>query len=146
MLFSCKGGDEFTDKERASVTKEVRETLFKIDTEVKEKGLLAELKYLDSTQDFFWAPPGFWYNISYDSVVRIMRINASTITSVNNNWDTLKIIPISAKYATYTGRIHSITTTTTGKTVAMSLMETGLMVKRKDGWRIQSGQTSVLQQ
>lgn len=146
QLVSCKTSDEFTDKERIDVAKEVRETLNKLNADVKEKGMLAELNYLDSTQDFFWSPPGYWYNLKYDSVVKIMRANAVGITSLINNWDTLKITPLTEKYAAYTGRIHSISTSIEGKTTAMSLMETGVMVKRKDGWKILNGQTSILQQ
>lgn len=146
IIFSCKGKDEFTDQERIKVTKEVKETLNKLNADVQEKGILAELNYLDSTADFFWAPPGYWYNIKYDSVVKILRTNATGLTSVINNWDTLKITPLTENYASYNGRMHSITTSIAGKTLATSYMETGIMVKRKGGWKILSGQTSILQQ
>lgn len=124
----------------------VRQTLENYYKEIRESGLTAEFKYLDNSPDFFWVPPGYQSSISLDSVTTILKQNAPKYKSVENSFDKLSIIPLSNEIATYTGKIKSTMVDTLGKTMAFSLIETGVLIKRKDSWKLLNGQTSTLTQ
>jgi len=142
---SCSDQTELSVTEKGRVAEEVRAMLHQYDDDVRTNGLLAEFAYLDSSEDFFWVPPGYNSSLSYDSVVVIIRKNAALLRNVNNVWDSLRIIPHSGSLATFTGNITSRSVDTSGNVATVRLIETGLAVKRYDGWKLLSGQTSLLQ-
>lgn len=142
---SCSDQTELSVTEKDRVAEEVRAMLHQYDDDVRTNGLLAEFAYLDSSEDFFWVPPGYNSPLSYDSVVVIIRKNAALLRNVNNVWDSLRIIPHSGSLATFTGNITSRSVDTSGNVATVRLIETGLAVKRYDGWKLLSGQTSLLQ-
>ena len=147
LLFSasCADPTELTEVERGRVIADVRAMLHQYDDDVRTNGLLAEFAYLDSSEDFFWVPPGYNSPLSYDSVAVIIRKNAALLRSVDNVWDSLRIIPHSGSLATFTGNITSRSVDTSGNVTTVRLIETGLAVRRVDGWKLLSGQTSLLQ-
>jgi hypothetical protein len=112
--------------------------------DIRNEGLLAEFKYLDSTDDFYWVPPGYDSAISYDSVATVLKQNAGAYREIDNNWDVLEIVPLSKDSASYSGKLRSRMTDTSGKTVTISLLESGMVIKRKDGWKLLCGQTSIV--
>lgn len=136
---------DLTDQEKDAIVKEVRQTLNDYYAAIRDKGLTAEFNYLDSSDNFFWVPPGSSISLSYDSIYEILNQNAPLYQSINNSWDTLRIHPLTNDYATYTGKLTSIMTDTSGIVTKIKLAETGLMVKRESGWRLQSGQTSIVE-
>jgi hypothetical protein len=143
---ACRPRELFLSKdEKENLAEIIRETLNDYHRDVKERGLTAEFKYLDSSDDFFWVPPGYTTAISYDSVANLLKQVAPLLKSVHNSWDTLTIIPLSTGLAMYTGRLHSITTNASGKRFESVLIETGVLIKRKDGWKLLSGQTSIIE-
>lgn len=109
--------------------------------DINEQGLIAELKYLDSSADFSWHPPGFEGPIPYDSAAAIIRNNAIIISSARLTWDSLTVIPLHRDTAKYTGRITSIVVDTSGYSDTLYLSEEGVAVRRKDGWKLVSGIT-----
>lgn len=133
-----------TTTEKAAIEDSIRVTLDNYYADIKKTGLTAEFKYLDHSPDFFWVPPGYSSAISYDSVATVLNQNAPLFRSVDNAWDSLRIIPLTTELATYTGRLRSTMVDASGKTSHIALVETGLLVKRKDGWKLLSGQTSVV--
>ncbi|MES2560389.1 MAG: nuclear transport factor 2 family protein [Bacteroidota bacterium] len=130
--------------EKATLTQEVRQTLDNYYADIREHGLMAEFAYLDSSVDFYWVPPGYTAAISYDSVAAVLRQNAPMFTSINNSFDTLRISIINTEWASYTGRLHSIMVDTSGKESSFTLVETGLLVKQQNGWKLRSGQTALI--
>jgi len=146
MAVSC-GEPEmgFTQSDRKMISDSIRQTLNNYFADIKKEGLTAELKYLDSSSDFFWVPPGYKSSISYDSVAAILKRYAPFYQSTDNSWETLMINPITNNLASYSGRIHSITTDSSGKVSNFTLIETGLVVKRQTGWKLLNGQTSVVE-
>jgi len=131
-------------KEQQSIIKEIRQTLDDYVKDVKSGGLTAEFKYLDSSVDFFWVPPGYQSAISYDSVATVLKQNALKFKSVDNLYDSLRIIPLARHLASYTARVNSTITDTTGAVFKSSLIETGILIRRKDGWKLLNGQTAIL--
>lgn len=144
LSYSCT--PVFTDAEKSIVAAEAKQMLDNYYSDIKNEGLTAEFKYLDNSDEFFWIPPGYHNSIPYDSVVSILTQNAPALKSIHNSWDTLRVIPLTKELASYTGRLHSSMTDTTGRTTEYALVETGLLIRRKDGWKLLSGQTSMLNQ
>jgi regulator of extracellular matrix RemA (YlzA/DUF370 family) len=141
---SCKDDDVLLEDEKQGIVKEVRQTLDSYYADIRNNGLMAEFKYLDSSADFFWVPPGFTNAITYDAVVSVISQNAPLLKRVDNSWDTLTIKPIDEDIATYTGRMRSVITAINDSVAIYKMMETGVMIKRSNGWKILSGQTNVI--
>jgi penicillin V acylase-like amidase (Ntn superfamily) len=133
-----------TKEEQKNITNDVRQTLYKYYDAINQSGLMAEFAYLDSSDKFFWVPPGYTSAISYDSVATVIKYNALLFSKVNNVWDSLHITPLTKELANYTGKLSSTMTDKAGNSNTYNLIETGLMIKRKDGWKLLSGQTAVL--
>lgn len=141
---SCGEKTTLTEKEKNEVSSSVRQTLYTYYTDIRKSGLTAEFNYLDNSKEFFWVPPGFTGAISYDSVAVILNKNAKLFTSVNNTFDTLIIVPLRSDLANYTCRLTSAMTLVNGKTATMAMVETGTLIKRKNGWKLLCGQTTIL--
>lgn len=141
LLLSCSQ----TDKSQGDVQKEIRSTIDNYYNDIRKEGLLAELKYLDSSKQFFWVPPGYLNYAGYDSIAAAIRRNAAFLKSVDNRYDSLLIVPLTKDHAQFVMRTVSTTVDATGDTVKTAFIESGVMVKRKDGWKFLSGQTSVLE-
>lgn len=146
IVVSCRQSVSLSENDKATIVSDVRQTLDDYYNDIRKSGLTAEFKYLDHSPDFFWVPPGYAGAISYDSVATVLRQNAAQYKSIDNSFNTLKIIPLSKELATYSGRLNSTMTDTSGKTTTFSLVETGILIKRNDGWKLLHGQTSMLNQ
>lgn len=96
--------------------------------------------------DFFWVPPGYKDALPYDSVSVILKMNAGRYISVDNSFEKLRVVPLSETMATYTGLLRSTMTDTTGNVSTFSMVETAIVIKRKDGWKLLNGQTTILSQ
>ena len=125
------------------VQREVLQMLNDYYNDIRKEGLLAEFRYLDSSDDFFWVPPGYQGPISFDSVRTVLTATAPSLRSMDNRWENLIVHPINNETATYSGNIRSIMVDSSGKSTTMFLQETGIVVKRKDGWKLVAGQTAV---
>ena len=143
-VISCHQSSLLSKEEQRSLADSVRQALHNYYNAINSSGLIAELPYLDSSDEFFWVPPGYSSPISYDSVIAFIKQNAPHFTKINNTWDSLRIIPLTTELVSYTGKIHSAMTDTSGKTSSYSLIETGLVIKRKNGWKLYNGQTAIL--
>jgi hypothetical protein len=133
-----------TEDEKLAITRDVGHTLNSYADDIRKMGLKAEFKYLDSSADFFWVPPGYGSAISYDSVAFILNQNASLFKSIYNVYETLRIVPIGKHQACYTARLTSTMTDTAGNKSTSYLVETGVLIKRSSGWKLLNGQTSVV--
>lgn len=133
-----------THAQVSKVEKEVREMLDNYFGDIRREGLMAELKYLDNSRDFFWVPPGYNHALSRDSVVAIITGYAPKVKLTNNSFETLHIVPLNDELATYTGRVRSTVTDLQGNERTHTLVETAVVVKRKEGWKLLNGQTSVV--
>jgi hypothetical protein len=146
-MVSCgKKSSVLTVKENEAIIDTIRQTLTNYYADIKKDGLTAEFKYLDHSPEFYWAPPGFNAPITYDQVEKGVKDNAAKFKSVDNTWLSLRVDPLTSELASYSGTIHSVASDTTGQVGDYKLIETGLLIKRKDGWKLFRGQTSVLPQ
>ena len=141
---SCSQSPALTNAQSAQIENEIQEMLHAYNAEIKTSGLMAEFRYLDDSPQFYWIPPGFTSPLSYDSVTAIIRQNAGKYQRVDNSFDELRIIPLTAEIATYSGRLRSIITDTANHVTNCTMIESGVLIKRTDGWKLLSGQTSLL--
>lgn len=143
-LLACQSSSSFSAADKKTVTDEVRQTLNSYYEDINQSGLMAELPYLDTSADFFWVPPAYADPISYAEVEMYIKRTAPVFQSVNNRWDTLRITPLAKNLASYTGKLRSTITDTSGTTETYFLIETGLLIRRDNGWKLLNGQTSTL--
>jgi hypothetical protein len=141
---SCSRPENLTKKDKETIIQNINQTLSNYYKDIKEKGLTAEFNYLDHSEDFFWVPPGFKSAISYDSVVIILKSTAPKFSLIDNRFDTLTIVPLSKTLAAYTGKIRSVMKDTSGQEKTYLLLETGIMIKRENTWKILNGQTAMI--
>lgn len=142
-MSACHPSTKLTPVEADTIVKEIRAMMNYYAADVKASGLTAEFKYLDHSPSFFWVPPGSSAALSYDSVATVLKQSAPLFKSIDNAYDTLRILPLSKELATYTAIIRSCSTDTTGQVANYSLIETGVVIKRSDGWKLLNGQTAV---
>jgi hypothetical protein len=112
--------------------------------DIRANGLLAEIKWLDSSSSFFWVPPGYGGPILFDSVAKVIRRNALSIRKIDERWENLQIQPLTADFVSYTGRINSTVIDSAGHSTTNRFLETGILIKKEDGWKLLSGQTGML--
>ncbi len=123
---------------------EVRKMLCDYHADIAKEGLKAELRYLDSAENFFWVPPGYSTALDYDSVRTIIIAGAPLFPMINLHWDTLRLFPLSKNIVNYTGIVSGSMQDTSGKVVNVSLIESGIAIRRISGWKILSGQTATI--
>ncbi len=142
---SCSGTpNELSDKQKSIVAQEVVQMLNNYYADIAKEGLIAEFKYLDNSKDFFWVPPGYNSTLNYDSVRTILLSRNDIFSEFNFSWDTLQVFPISLHIATYAGVVNGSITDTTGVETVVRMIESGTLIKRKDGWKLLSGQSSII--
>ena len=144
LFLSCNRSGR-QNAETNSVQGEIKLTIDNYYNDIRKEGLLAELKYMDSSSQFFWVPPGYLNYAGYDSIAAAIRRNAPFLQSVNNRYDSLLIIPLTGEYANFVMRTVSTTIDLAGNKTTAAFIESGVMVKRRGGWKFLSGQTSVLE-
>jgi len=143
LLFSCAQNDK--QIVNADLQQEIKSTIDNYYNELRKEGLAAELKYLDSSNQFFWVPPGYMNYANYNVIAAAIKRNAALLKSIDNRYDSLLIIPLTKEYAQFVMRTISTTIRADGDSIKSAFIESGVVVRRKDGWKFLSGQTSILQ-
>lgn len=146
VLFSCRRQNPtLSESDKATTIQDVEQFFDDYFEAIGRKGLTAEFDYLDRSTEFFWVPPGYDQPISYDSVVAVLTQNAPQFSSVDNSFDSLRVIPLTLELATYTARLRSVMKDTSGIVSSIQLIETGVVIKRDGGWKLLNGQTSAVE-
>jgi hypothetical protein len=142
-LAACRNQTELSEREETKVRDEVKAMLYKYNDAVREQGLQAEFAYIDNSDRFFWVPPGATAPLPFDTVLAMISRNAGQMRLVNNSFDMLTVTPLTSMLAAYSARIRSATTDVQGRDTVLSLVETGMVIKRKEGWKLLCGQTGI---
>ena len=148
ILISC-GDKQEQDQDvldKKQITGEIKQMLSNYHADVARDGLTAEFKYLDQSSDFYWVPPGYKSALNYNAVRTILEQNAKSLRKAIFHWDTLQIFPLSNDLANYTGIVNGFMVDTAGIESNISIIESGTIIKRKDGWKLLSGQSAVLKE
>jgi len=144
VLFACTNKDNFTHEQKEEVKQEVAIMFEQYYKDMKNKGLMSEFNYLDHSEDFFWVPPNFHSPLTYDSVKTIITANARATQLADFRWQSLTIYPLTPSVATYAGVVTGIVIDTAQIENHVKLLESGTVIKRKDGWKLLSGQSRIL--
>lgn len=144
LLLACEGSVSKKDWSSDKVEQDATKMLYEYHAAIAKDGLTAEFRYLDNSENFFWVPPGYSSKLNYDSVQKILVENALAFTSIDLKWDALEVFPISEEIATYSGIVLGQMTDTSGQISETAIIESGTLIKRKDGWKVLSGQSAVL--
>lgn len=144
LIFSCSSEKPTTEFEVRTIEQEIKTMFMAYDDSVRKNGINGEFFFLDKSDAFYWVPPGYKYALHYDSIANILAAYAPLYTHIDNNWDTLQIIPLSDKYASFNGVINSFMVSSKNDTSITKLSETGLVVKRGKHWKLLSGQTVII--
>ena len=141
---SCSPPKDSNKLNREVVIREVQQMLDNYHDDIKKGGLTAEFKYLDDSEDFFWVPPGYESALTYDSVKTILETNASNFRNVEFHWDALQIFPLTNEISNYSGIVGGRLTDTSNNSIIVSIIESGTLIKRHDGWKLLNGQSANL--
>ena len=145
FLYNCEqNSDTLSASEKEQIVLEVQQMFDHYHSDIKTDGLKAEFKYLDKSSDFFWVPPGYESALSYDSVKFILLLNSKIIHSIAFSWDTLQVFPLTGNLANYSGIVNGIMTDSSALKSEFKILESGTLIKRKDGWKLLSGQSRNL--
>ncbi len=128
----------------ANTEAEVRTMLADYAEAQRQNGVLGELPFLDTTDAFFWVPPGYTKAINGDSVRAVLQKFAPSIRSVDGHWLALDVHPLNDSIAVYTGRLRATNISIAGDSTTHELLETGVVARRVDGWKLLGGHTTVL--
>jgi hypothetical protein len=96
---------------------------------------------LDTTDAFFWIPPEFDKALNYNEVKRILLENVPSTEGIQFKWEKLEVFPLKENVATYHGIVLSSMPIDSAKMHQSRILESGTLIKRKDGWKLLSGQS-----
>lgn len=144
IFSSCEPTITNPKENKKSDTKEIRDFLHAFHTAVNQYGLKAEFNYLDSTDDFYWIPPGYSKALNYDSFKSILNLSDEGIRQVNFEWDQLNVQLLTENIASFNGVVKGTITDTSNITINVHQIESGTLIKRKNGWKLLNGQSSAL--
>jgi hypothetical protein len=133
----------FDETAKAQIIREATETLHAYYAAITNNGLLAEFDFLDSSNGFFWLPPGSTIAWDYDSVATTIRQNATQLDTISIAWTTLHVEAVAWDTAKYAGELHSRSISMEGDTSTARLIEKGFLIRRDDGWKLLSGETKM---
>lgn len=144
-LMSCKQNPDTLSKvDKEIIVTEIRLMFDNYHDAIKKDGLEAEFKYLDNSSDFFWVPPGYKSTLSFDAVKTILLSNSKVINSIEFTWDTLQVFPLTPKIANYSGIVNGMMIDTSNLKSTFKIIESGTLIKRKNGWKLLNGQSRNL--
>ena len=143
-LSACQPSNDSKEFNNEKVIHEIKQMFDDYHEDIKRKGLTAEFKYLDQSNNFFWVPPGYESALNYDSVKNILVSNSSKFKHIEFHWDTLQIFPLSKNIANYSGIVDGKMTDTSNTILMVTIIESGTLIKRQDGWKLLNGQSANL--
>ncbi len=133
---------QLLDKEQIST--EILQMFDAYHAAIKENGLKAEFDFLDNSSDFFWVPPNYNSQQSYNQVKNVLIENDKAITSIEFKFDTIQVYPLSDSIANYTGIVSGKMVDTASTLSTFKIIESGTLIKRKSGWKLLNGQSRNL--
>lgn len=111
---------------------------------ISQGGLKAEFAYLDSSDQFFWVPPGYQSALDFDSVKNILLRNDLSMEQVDFHWEELELFVLSPKIVNFTGIVGGQMLDTAENNSLVNIIESGTCIQREDGWKLLCGQSALL--
>lgn len=133
-----------TEEEEAAIKKEVQVFLEQYSAAVKKRGLKAEFDFIGEPENFRWQPPGYKVFIKYDSVATLINQNAARYKLVNNRYEVKEILVPGSGTATYNAKVYSHMEDNEGQSTDVVFSEVGVLKKKRDGWKLMVGVTTII--
>ena len=136
---SCAPPEEFTEAERAAVADSIAQTIGTLLRAMEAEGWLAQLKYVDNSPEMFcvsYFADSLTF-LSYDQYAAQVRAEAPSIRAVQFDYEDLQVRPLTRDYAFYSGKVREVLTDTAGVTHEVVAVESGVLIRRDDGWKYQ---------
>ena len=143
-FMSCQGSGELNDIQRDTVIHGVQQAAVQIFDDLRTHNMASFAAALDSSDAFFWIFPPDTTAVTRDAIVSLHRAEMDKYPSIEGRWLRLRVEPISATLAAYTGLFEVVTISQTGETSTQQGIETGVMVLRHETWKFRNGQTTLL--
>lgn len=144
VIFNSYGQKTLNSKDKETITFEIKQMFDNYHNDITKNGLVSEFKYLDTSSDFFWVPPGYKKTLDYDTVKSILTENSKVINFIEFSWESIKIFPLTKKIAHYSGIVKCVQVDTNHNPATFKIIESGTLIKRKDGWKFLNGQSRNL--
>ncbi|MDO5977914.1 hypothetical protein [Flavivirga spongiicola] len=144
VIFNSYGQKTLNNKDKETITFEIKQMFDNYHNDITKSGLVSEFKYLDDSSDFFWVPPGYKETLSYDTIKSILTENSKIIDFIEFSWESIKIYPLTKEIANYSGIVKCVQVDADHNPVTFKIIESGTLIKRKDGWKFLSGQSRSL--
>ena len=144
ITFHSYGQKTLNSEDKKSITLEIQQMFENYHNDIIKNGLASEFKYLDTSSDFFWVPPGYEKVLDYDTVKSILITNSKGINFIEFSWENIKIVPLTNNIANYSGIVKCVQVDTNNNSATFKIIESGTLIKRKDGWKFLNGQSRNL--
>ncbi|HZV70453.1 MAG TPA: hypothetical protein VFG10_12945 [Saprospiraceae bacterium] len=135
---------ELSETEKAAISEQVKEMFTNYYAAIKKDGLTAEFDYLDHSSSFNWLVPGATRPITYKEAEQGVNEQAQLFSSIDNKWNSLYVYPLKSDIAFYTGEMASTVADKSGNRSTYTVVESGVVIKRPDGWKLLNGQTTSI--
>lgn len=144
VIFNSYGQKALSSESKDAITREIQKMFDNYHNDITKNGLTSEFKYLDESSDFFWVPPGYEKVLDYDTIKKILIENSKAINFIEFSWESIKIFPLTNKIANYSGIAKCVQVDINNNPITFKIIESGTLIKRKDGWKFLNGQSRNL--
>jgi ketosteroid isomerase-like protein len=99
------------------------------------------LKHYDTSACFFWSITPDTIPMKRGAMVTMHRHAIRDYVKFDGYWSDMRVEPLTRDLAMYHGTYHVYTEDKSGQKGKIMGVETGVMIKREDGWKFLAGQT-----
>ncbi len=143
-VFNSYGQETLSKEYKETISLEIKQMFDSFHKDITKNGLMSEFKYLDTSSDFFWVPPGYKKTLDYNTVKSILTRNSKTVNFIEFSWESIKIVPLTNEIANYSGIVKCVQVDTNHNSKTFRIIESGTLIKREDGWKFLNGQSRKL--
>lgn len=142
-LVSCQRSTDLTEAQRTTVIEGVQQMALQFYDDVRTHDAAAVVGHLDSSDAFFWVFPPDTAVVSRASLAAALQAELEAYPSIEGRWLRIRVEPLTATVAAYSGVFEQVATNTEAKSVTTLGIESAVVVLREDGWKFLNGQTTL---
>ena len=142
-LISCQRSTDLTEAQRRAVIQGVQQMAVQFFDDVRTHNADAIIAHMDSSDAFFWVFPPDTTLHSRATLAAGLRTDLDAYPSIEGRWLRMRVEPLTATIAVYTGVFEQVGTTLEGEIFTTRGIESATVILRDDGWKFLSGQTTL---
>jgi hypothetical protein len=142
LAFTC--GEKpltLSDNDKSDIVKAVKDMTSKYFMDFYTHNVDSVLRHYDTSACFFWAITPDTIAMKRSAMVTMHRHAVKDYTKFEGYWSDMRVEPLTNELAMYHGTYHVLTEDKDGHIGKIMGVETGIMIKREDGWKYLAGQT-----